>query len=534
MSYSPRFIIGLLLLALTGCAASPPISIRTLEKEEKSFDRTFRVNASERRLLRTIKDAAEVEGRDLWEAGLIASGLTDADALAQSLRTMNSLENRLRQALEGQARNERDTARIVLTWMHDNILKKYHARQSSVRETLNSGEYNCVSATLLFNGMLHRFGIRSKVVDSPTHVLSRAYVDGTWVEVETTNPRGFAPFRSEEEYRNFLRSRGLRSGYQRLDASGNLKAVLIPRRNQRLRLVENRLLPGFIVWNDAVIAAEQGRRGRAWKLYEMATRMLPDEQGVRHNADVFLNNLAYQHIENEAYAKALRLLLFADHEGRGANIRANIRIMMAISFDRLASQAVDRMDMEELEEVLRFGHEKLGKNRVLDHNHALHVGRLAKRMAAQGELRKALKLMARHMTWDKDFLSSRYAYMVSKVASSLQSQGDKEQARKLLEREIPYLTRIGGSQNNLGVLEEMLGLHYLQEDELETAATYFRLAMNHGNGSSARVNLGVCYFNLAVKAFNERACARAQHFAAKAKQFQESPTLDRIQRNCLP
>jgi len=524
--------VSLILVVLSGCAATPQLSIRTLEREEKSFDRTFHANSTETRLLRKVQGRAAIEGSNLLEAALIASGVSDEDVLRRHMETLRRLEDQMRLEFKESGKSQRKVSKAILTWLHANVLQHYRARQSSLADTLETGDYNCVSATALFNGMLHRFGIQSRVVDSPTHVLSRAYVDGTWVEVETTNPRGFDPFRSEEEYRAFLRSRGLRSGYQKLDKSGELKAVFIPRKNQRLRLVDNRLLPGFIVWNDAIIAAEQGRRSRAWKLYEMAGRMLPGESGVRHNADVFLNNLAFQHIENQAYGKALRLLLFADHEGRGATIRANIRIMMAVSFERLATQAVERTDMEELEDILRFAHQKMGKHPVLDHNHALYIGKLAKNLAARGELKKGLKLMARHMKWDKDFLSSRYAYLVSKAAASLQSEGDKESARRLLEREISYLTGVRGDLNNLGVLEEMLGLHFFREDDLEKAARYFRLAMSHGNGSSARSNLGVCLFNMAVQAFNEGACDRAQHYAAQARDYYDSSTLDRIEQKC--
>ena len=525
-------MFGFFLLALSGCAAATPVSIRTIELEEAREKHSFQATPTERRLLRNVAEQGDLEGMELIEAGFIASGVEGEAALAHYVGRVKRLERKLRSTAVGNLPTERSRARAILTWLHGNVLERYRARHSKLTEVLETGDYNCVSATLLFNGLLRRFGIQSRVVDSPTHVLSHAFVDGTWVEVETTNPRGFDPFRSEDEYNAFLRSRGLRSGYQRLDPKGNLQSVLIPRTTQERRLVANRQLPGFLVWNDAIISAERGERQRAWKLYELATRLLPGEGSVRHNADVLLNNLAYQHIENQAYGKALRLLLFADHAERGSSVRSNLRVMMSICFDRLAGKAVERGDVKELEQTLRFAHRRLGKDKVLDHNHSLYVGRLANKLVNRGDFDEALKLLSRHMKWDKPYLSNRYSYLVAREASARQSNGDKEKARELLEREIPYLIRLGGDSNNLGVLEEMLGLHYFREDNFKRAAYYFRSAIDHGNGSSARTNLGASWFNLALEAYKKGACGQAYEYAEKAREIEHSPTLDRIQREC--
>jgi tetratricopeptide (TPR) repeat protein len=529
-----RLTVLLLVLSFTGCAATPLVSIRVLEQEEKTFREGFELSPMERRLIRSSEGATSLQGLELLEASFIASGANHPSEVRHYKEKISRFESQVRLKIRDEASSQRQIAQVLLKELHAQFLRTYKPRQSKTAAALNDGVYNCVSATTLFNGMLHRFGIESQVVDSPTHVLSRALIDGQWVEVETTNSRGFDPFRSEEEYRAFLKSRDLRSGYQRMTKSGGVEPVLIPRRTSNRRVVDNRLLPGFIVWNDAIIAAEGGNRKHAWKLYEMATRMLPNEESVRRNADVFLNNLAFQHLENQAYVKALRLLLFANHAKRGETVKSNIRVMMIRSFDRLAAQAVERGDVAELEATLRFGHAKMGKTEVLDHNHPIHVGRLAKQIASQGRVREGLDLLSRHMKWDLKFLSNRYAHLVSKEASSLQSQGETEAAKRLLEREIPYLTGIGGDPNNLGVLEEMLGIYFFKEDKLEEAIRYFRLAIGHGNGSSARSNLGVSLFNIAVQAFNDGDCDRARRFVQKARPYSNSPTLTRIEMDCRP
>jgi tetratricopeptide (TPR) repeat protein len=527
-----RLTVVLLILSFTGCAATPFVSIRVLEQEEKTFREDFQLSPMEESLIRSSDTNASLQGIELLEASFIASGTTNPSEVRDYSKQLSRFEAQVRLKTRKVASSQRKVAQVLLRELHAQFLRTYRPRQSKTVVALNDGVYNCVSATTLFNGMLHRFGIESQVVDSPTHVLSRALIDGHWVEVETTNARGFNPFRSEEEYRAFLKSRDLRSGYQRMTTSGGVEAVLIPRSTSKRRVVDNRLLPGFIVWNDAIIAAEDGDRKRAWKLYEMATRMLPNEESVRRNADVFLNNLAFQHMENQAYDKALRLLLFANHAKRGEKVKSNIRIMMIRSFDRLGAQAVQRSDIAELEDILRFAHAKMGKTEVLEHNHPIHVGNLAKQIAAQGKVREGLDLLSRHMKWDLSFLSNRYAHLVSKEASSLQSQGETEAAKRLLEREIPYLTGIGGDPNNLGVLEEMLGIYFFKEDKLEEAIRYFRRAISHGNGSSARSNLGVSLFNIAVQAFNEGDCERALRFVQKTRPYSNSSTLNRIEMDC--
>lgn len=520
----------LLLLVFASCATQPP-SVAELERGLEEVKKPLVLSPEQVKLVESTSGA--LEGRALLKAAFVASGVVDAQALAQRMAQVDALERALRTPPLPKAQD--DLARELLARLHRRTFRRYSPRDSSPLSVLDSGRFNCVSATLFFNALLGRFEVPSEVVDSPTHVLSHVYVKGRWVEVETTSARGFDPFRSEEDYQRFLKERELRTGYERLSKRGAVEPVLIKRRRGKVRTVKNATLPGFIVSNDAIVAAEAGQTERAWKLYELAKRLLPGDPRLSHNADVFLHNLALGHHGAGDWHRVLKLLIFALREPRGADIGRNLRRMMLHAFDRLASEAVGRQDVAELERILRMAHKKVGPSEILDHNHAIHIFRLARALARdEAKGKSALELIERHMKWNEEYLANHYVHIVLGIVTQHEIRQERAQAKKLIEASIAVLSSVGKVQNELGILEEMLGLVYFRDEDFDQAATYFRNALEHGGSSTSRSNLGASLFNTALIALKDGDCPRALKFAREAETYSEGNLAAQVEGRCAP
>ena len=66
------------------------------------------------------------------------------------------------------------TARVIFDFMHHAILVGgYHADSTDLAQTIDTGRFNCVSATVLFNCLAERFGLSARGLAYPGHVMTR-------------------------------------------------------------------------------------------------------------------------------------------------------------------------------------------------------------------------------------------------------------------------------------------------------------------------------------------------------------------------
>ncbi len=82
----------------------------------------------------------------------------------------------------------------ILSFMYEKVLSSYNFDQTKMDVMLNSGVYNCVSASLLYLALATEFGLDARVQEVPRHSFVIVYTsDGKRITVETTNPYGFNP-----------------------------------------------------------------------------------------------------------------------------------------------------------------------------------------------------------------------------------------------------------------------------------------------------------------------------------------------------
>jgi tetratricopeptide (TPR) repeat protein len=153
----------------------------------------------ERELAKDLEDG-NLDQFSLFEAALVAGGVTSRD----ELNHRNKHFDEVCRLVEGEVErvfSSRSKLDVVLRQLHAHFLTgEYRAEFSELQRTLDTGHYNCVTATILFQAISDRCGLNTQAIAAPSHVMScwhgtpNLYIEPTCQEwqsasIETCDPR---------------------------------------------------------------------------------------------------------------------------------------------------------------------------------------------------------------------------------------------------------------------------------------------------------------------------------------------------------
>ena len=192
----------------------------------------------------------------LEQAILIASEI-DQDHLPLYVQKIDSLYNQIALRYPMKKFSPFQKGQTILKFLHQTVLRHYDASATEIQTALDTGKYNCVSATLLFNILCSRFGVRTAGVEVPTHLYAilfdPALKNGS-VEVQTTSPQGFfikGFFRNEFIYDSAIQTW------------------------QGKRTITDVELIGVVYYNRGIYWIKQKAFGRALPFYQKALTLDP-------------------------------------------------------------------------------------------------------------------------------------------------------------------------------------------------------------------------------------------------------------------
>ncbi|MCL2742275.1 MAG: tetratricopeptide repeat protein [Planctomycetaceae bacterium] len=151
------------------------------------------VDIAERALLDDAADG-KWDNYSLFRSALIAEGVRD-------LNQIQKYENRINSALSSVAANlqnegKSDAASVtkeLFNALHRELLTKpYNIDCTTLSQVFETGHFNCVSATVLFNVLSEKAGLDVCALEMPGHALSRVKYDGQSMNLETTAPNWFS------------------------------------------------------------------------------------------------------------------------------------------------------------------------------------------------------------------------------------------------------------------------------------------------------------------------------------------------------
>jgi tetratricopeptide (TPR) repeat protein len=119
----------------------------------------------------------------LWASGdTSASSLEKVYALAETIKNSPDLPE-----------TDKERAEYILAYLHKNIIKSYSLYQTRIDTLISTGRYNCVSSAVLYMILCQSLGINTSGVMTKDHALVMVHIDGSDIDVETTNTYGFDP-----------------------------------------------------------------------------------------------------------------------------------------------------------------------------------------------------------------------------------------------------------------------------------------------------------------------------------------------------
>ncbi|NQU25994.1 MAG: hypothetical protein HQ567_32300 [Candidatus Nealsonbacteria bacterium] len=149
-----------------------------------------RLSALEEKLFADSGDG-QLDEHSLLEAALIASGAEDTKTVSRYESQLDALAAEFRKSSDKTA-DPRRRAIAVFEFMHARVLRgNYRIECTDLREALSQGDFNCVSASVLYNCLAERMGLTVRGLEIPGHAMSRVVLDKGPLEVETTCPSWF-------------------------------------------------------------------------------------------------------------------------------------------------------------------------------------------------------------------------------------------------------------------------------------------------------------------------------------------------------
>ncbi len=177
-----------------------------------------------------------------------------------------------------------ERAEWVFQSMHDRLLTgEYDENQNALSVALQKGDYNCVSATILFQILTERAGLPTVAMQTRGHVWCRL-LSRPELDIETTCPTWF-----------------LLEPHDR-DQSPAVQA------SSEARALSARGLAAKIPYNKASLAAAQQDYAEAIELLNFALALDPQDAASLRNRSAILNNWAVACVGQQDFETALDLL----------------------------------------------------------------------------------------------------------------------------------------------------------------------------------------------------------------------------------
>jgi len=275
-------------------------------------------------LLRDAEDGRWDE-IDLFDAALIAEGLTARERRAPQREKFERFAAELATLTERET-DPLEKTKIVYGYLHDVVLtEKYNLNCSSLVASLETGVFNCVSATALFNCFAARSGLEVAALETTGHAKSRVKFADSFLDLETTcsswdrlpdkmraysRPRRVASGENENgnettaTLRNVSFERGALSddladaGTTTFDAETSTPDAPLgysyTRTRKPMREIGDVELVATIYYNVGVDFYQKERFEEAIVAYVKAARLAPNNPTILGNLKATLNNWAIQ------------------------------------------------------------------------------------------------------------------------------------------------------------------------------------------------------------------------------------------------
>ena len=181
----PSLVVAVIAASAWATTAGPAASSPANVADWTPPGLTLRLSALERRLIDDASDG-RLDDFSTIEAALVASGVRDQASLQAGLERYRAFLAELTSATS-ETTDALDKARLAFEHLHGRVLGgRYHADSSSVEVLLARGDYNCISASLVYASLARELGLDVVVIEAPAHAYCQLRHAAGELTIETT------------------------------------------------------------------------------------------------------------------------------------------------------------------------------------------------------------------------------------------------------------------------------------------------------------------------------------------------------------
>jgi tetratricopeptide (TPR) repeat protein len=232
---------------------------------------------------RLLADAADgkLDNQPFLRAALICGGAVTQPELSHLQQQLDSLC----QPLDNRRLNgERLTVEILFDFLHSTLLTgEYNAAVTTLSATIDTGSYNCLTATALLLALGDRYAVPLSAVSTSGHIYCRS-LGGELRDIETTCAAWLSASTGESHRSH----------------TGRWASV---------RPINRVQLLGKFYYNRGVALLADRQYAAAIPLLEISRQLDPHDSDARENLLAGLNNWALACAEAEQFEEAARLVL---------------------------------------------------------------------------------------------------------------------------------------------------------------------------------------------------------------------------------
>jgi hypothetical protein len=432
---------------------------------------------------------------------LLSSDITDEQTFNRYLEDFKSKLNKARKIIreKGYDRklNRYNLAEFLLHFLHNEYFFTEQRGSAAsynigIRETLDSGKFNCFKSALIYNAFLEYFGYRTSFVLVPNHIYSLIDVNGTTINVETTNRYGFDSFNSGKgKYRRVFDIKNISAGvkyYRKKTPMDNISVVIM------IYVYRSHLYSGEKKYSDIHI---EKNYPRAAALSILALYLnYSDKSNIADNTlykvyFVSKNNIDKNpemiDVEYRRYSKILDHKLF---ERFSAKHRYNIEVLAGNAVAGIRKKILNNTDMNNMQEVLKlFINESISAKKYIKRNRDIRNSTWNNSIVEFNSL-----LLKKYSPRDLESIKKYSRLLMNMLNHPVFKSGNF--IGKYLEQ---YRGNICIFIDNLGIAElnsrnwretdgiYREGLEFLQKELKINSGYYYRLIIEHHN--NAKKNL---------------------------------------------
>jgi len=316
---------------------------------------------------------------------VIASGLISDEAFTTYRDLLQEVRNSVSAALGNLAdASDKQRGNRLLYWLHDNLLKTYDAKANSVRDIIDDGRYNCLTASLVYALLAKELGLDVRLYASSGHVFAEVVTAEGPVVVETTVRYGFAPgkkeiARMEDEIHYVVVPK---KHYEKRRASTIVELAAALYTNRSCHLVSRS--PGS---EECLVTLP---------LYKRACALAPDNDIYREYLLACLHNLALAAMDNQDLERADALIAQAGRLDPG---NQHLSALRETFYSKLVSRADRQGDYPPAIAYLEREMQHSPDNPVLRESLAYLYMRWGEGYFTSGDYREAAHIFAR--AWEQ-------------------------------------------------------------------------------------------------------------------------------------